>query len=479
MKDMKLSIKLISGFTLIALMIVVGGFIGSYGIYRTESSLTEFTDVRLPAINALSVMKETQTAIFLAERSFLIPEYVANQEIKDRLLTYLEYNKKRADEAFNTFNTLSRSKDMESAWNNVKQARENWKKESDQYLELVKAGKREEALTLSNGKMREHTLALTKSVDDLITLDVKESKEQESRDKGVAHALKYLALIGSFGGAILALAFGFIFPVVITRPINKVIDGLGDASDQVVSASIQVASSSQSLAEGTSEQAASLEETSSTLEEISSMTQRNADNASQAKALMLQTREIVSRVHDHVGQVALSVEEATKTSEETGKIIKTIDEIAFQTNLLALNAAVEAARAGEAGAGFAVVAGEVRNLAMRAAEAAKNTSTLIENTITAVGKSSELTQMTQVAFSENVELSDKVGNLIDEIAATSQEQTQGITQINKAVQEMDQVVQQTAANAEQSASAAEQMNSQAEAMKEYIDKLITVIEGKS
>jgi methyl-accepting chemotaxis protein len=176
--------------------------------------------------------------------------------------------------------------------------------------------------------------------------------------------------------------------------------------------------------------------------------------------------------------MAEAVSEISRSSEETSKIIKTIDEISFQTNLLALNAAVEAARAGEAGAGFAVVADEVRNLAMRAAEAAKNTGNLIENTIRAVKKGNELTLATKEAFKNDVEISSKVGKLIDEIAAASQEQAQGIEQINKAVAEMDKVTQQNAANAEESAAAAQQMNAQAEVMKGFVSELDILAGGR-
>ncbi|PKN18321.1 MAG: methyl-accepting chemotaxis protein [Deltaproteobacteria bacterium HGW-Deltaproteobacteria-6] len=278
----------------------------------------------------------------------------------------------------------------------------------------------------------------------------------------------------------LMLVIGSIFFMVrsIVGPINQITEGLHTVADQVATGSSEVASAGQSLADGSARQASAIEETSSSLEEMTAMTRRNADNAIQAKTLMAEARHVVERVDEHVNSMAAAVGEVTRSSEETGKIIKTIDEIAFQTNLLALNAAVEAARAGEAGAGFAVVSDEVRNLAIRAADAARSTSSLIENTITTVHKSRELTAQTQTAFKENMEISAKVGNLVDEIAAASQEQAQGIDQISKAVAEMDKVVQQTAANAEESAGASEEMSGQATRMKKYADDLTVIIAGR-
>jgi methyl-accepting chemotaxis protein len=190
---------------------------------------------------------------------------------------------------------------------------------------------------------------------------------------------------------------------------------------------------------------------------------------------MKESRQMVERANGSMTELIQSMEDISKASDETSKIIKTIDEIAFQTNLLALNAAVEAARAGEAGAGFAVVANEVRNLAMRAAEAAKNTSVLIEGTVKKVREGSELVERTGGAFSEVSKSAAKVAGLVAEIAAASSEQAQGIDQINKAVTEMDKVTQQTAANAEESASASEEMNAQAEQMKEVAGEIMRIV----
>jgi methyl-accepting chemotaxis protein len=176
-------------------------------------------------------------------------------------------------------------------------------------------------------------------------------------------------------------------------------------------------------------------------------------------------------------KLTTSMGEISRASEETSKIIKIIDEIAFQTNLLALNAAVEAARAGEAGAGFAVVADEVRNLAMRAAEAAKNTSGLIEGTVKRIKEGSELVEKTDGGFRQVAEIVSKSGELIGEISAASSEQAQGIEQVNKAVSDMGKVVQQNASNAEESASASEEMSAQAQRLKEFVAELVALVGG--
>ena len=276
---------------------------------------------------------------------------------------------------------------------------------------------------------------------------------------------------------VLGILLAWLITRSITRPIAKIIEGLSAGADQVSAASGQVSSASQELAEGASENAAALEETSSSLEEMSSMTKANADNASEADSLMKETRGTVAKAGASMKNMTRSMEEITTSGQEIGKIIKTIDEIAFQTNLLALNAAVEAARAGEAGAGFAVVADEVRNLAQRAAEAAKNTAALIEGTILKIEEGNQLVKTTDEAFTEVAGNANKIGELVGEIAAASSEQAQGIEQINTAMSQMDKVTQQNAANAEESASASEELNAQAESMLEIVTDLVKLVEG--
>jgi methyl-accepting chemotaxis protein len=270
-----------------------------------------------------------------------------------------------------------------------------------------------------------------------------------------------------------------VFARRISLPITKAAHELNDAAQQLASASSEVSGASQSLAEGASEQAAAVEETSSSLEEMSSMTKQNAGNAEHANKLMTETKHVVDRAKGSMTKLTLSMTEISKASEDTSKIIKTIDEIAFQTNLLALNAAVEAARAGEAGAGFAVVAEEVRNLAIRAAEAAKSTSGLIEGTVKKISEGSELVNTTNGDFLAVAQSAAKVAELVAEISAASSEQSTGIDQISQAVSEMDKVVQESAANAEETASAAEEMNAQAEQVKHIANSLLAVVGGDS
>ena len=477
MKNAKLSTKLIGGFVTLAVITLVVGAIGWWGISTTGGALTEVSKVRLPSTQGLMVMNEAQTAIQQIERTLIIPEIMTDEKLRQERFKNAEKAWTRVDQGWKIYEPLPQTKDEEVLWNQFKPAWEAWKKDHQEVLGLIKAGKRDEALKLSTGKASESFHSAEKLLGDLIELQDKETGRYIKDSIGNVDRPKYIMGVAMALGVILALAMGILLSLSITRSINRVIAGLSEGSEHVASASSQVASASQQLAEGSSEQAASLEETSSSLEEMSSMTKQNADNATHAKSLMKEAQSIVGKVGEQMNNMTASIQEVTRSSEETGKIIKTIDEIAFQTNLLALNAAVEAARAGEAGAGFAVVAGEVRNLAMRAADAAKNTSTLIENTIVTVKKSNELTEQAQVAFKENVDIAVKIGSLIDEIAAASQQQAHGIGQISIAVHEMDKVVQQTAANAEESASASEELNAQAERMKGYVEELVAVVGG--
>ncbi|HIJ79573.1 MAG: methyl-accepting chemotaxis protein [Desulfobulbaceae bacterium] len=276
---------------------------------------------------------------------------------------------------------------------------------------------------------------------------------------------------------VLCFAIHWTLSRFVIRPVGEIISGLEDNAAQVTDSSLQMSGAAHQLAEGASEEAASLEQTSASLEEVSTMARRNADNATECNGLMKEVDTVVKKANQSMAAQTLAMEEISKASEETSKIIKTIDEIAFQTNLLALNAAVEAARAGEAGAGFAVVANEVRNLAMRAAEAARNTAGLIEGTVSKVKEGEVLVEQTNADFGEVAELASKVGTLVGEIAVASNEQTTGLNQVNTAMGEIDRVTQQTAASSEEAASASEELSAQAEYMKKHVHDLAELIGG--
>jgi len=277
---------------------------------------------------------------------------------------------------------------------------------------------------------------------------------------------------------IIILVYWAIAKLVI-RPVKGVISNLSRSAQQVLISAELGSTVSQTLAKGAAEQAAGIEEAAASLEELSSMTKRNAENAGEADRHLQEANHAVEQANRDMDGLTHSMREISLAGEETSKIIKTIDEIAFQTNLLALNAAVEAARAGEAGAGFAVVADEVRNLAMRAAEAAKKTAVLIGGTVKKVTDGSALVDRTNTDFSEITGHMAKICTLVGEIVAASQEQSQGIAQITEAVAEIDKVIQGNAAGAEESAAAAEELNAQSEQMKAYVSDLATIVGGNA
>jgi methyl-accepting chemotaxis protein len=299
--------------------------------------------------------------------------------------------------------------------------------------------------------------------------------EQEAKQAQVKAGNYSKGLV--LGVIALIAGLGLILYRSITRPVRRVVENLSAGSQQLSHTAGEIATISHQLSGSSNAQSASIQQTSGSMEEIAAMTHQNSENARQANSLVAETFRIVKEAGEAMTTLTGAMEGISGASNETGKIIKTIDEIAFQTNLLALNAAVEAARAGEAGAGFAVVANEVRSLAMRATEAAKNTADLIEDTVTRVKEGSGLVNRTASAFSLVEDSSVKVKELVAEIAAASQEQAQGVELINRAIIEMDKIVQQNAANAAESNSTSEQLGEQAEQMKSVVEDLVTLVGG--
>jgi len=301
--------------------------------------------------------------------------------------------------------------------------------------------------------------------------------QEESEFKAASRSIQRVLITLFFFVVIIAVVITFFFTRGITLPIQQIVSGLKKTAVELHSGSSSIANSGQTLANNSSEQAASLEETAASLEEITSMTNRNSENASNADKLVDRSQKGFSVADDSIKQLSGAIEEIYNASEETRKIIKTIDEIAFQTNILALNAAVEAARAGDAGAGFAVVADEVRSLAHRSAEAAGRTATIIGETIDRVEHGQKLSSSTLESFEHVRSDSTELGGIVREIAAASKEQADGLSQINIALSHMDGAVQTNAASAEESASAAQELDAQAGGLMDFVAQLNMLIEG--
>jgi len=263
----------------------------------------------------------------------------------------------------------------------------------------------------------------------------------------------------------------------VVKNLNDALAHVAEVVEEVSGASSQISGESQGLAEGSSEQAGSVDVMSSSLEEISAMTKQNANNSNHAKILASETRSAADEGDTAMKRMADAIREIKVSSDNTAKIIKTIDDIAFQTNLLALNAAVEAARAGEAGKGFAVVAEEVRNLAMLSADAAKNTASMIEESLKKADNGVQITEEVARSLNKIVDRANKLGNIIAEVAVASGEQSLGIEQVNVAVVKMNQVTQRNAAIAEQCANASHELSSQAATLSNMVSAFKLSVAG--
>ena len=286
----------------------------------------------------------------------------------------------------------------------------------------------------------------------------------------LSHTQSTVVWLG-IAAVVLGAALAFIIARSITGPLRVIAESIAAGAEQTAAAAGQVSATSQSLAQGASEQAASLEETSASIEELSSMTKRNADGSKQAKDTATATRRSADTGAEQMQAMQNAMQTIKAASDDITKILKTIDEIAFQTNILALNAAVEAARAGEAGAGFAVVAEEVRALAQRSAQAAKETAAKIEHSVAQSQQGVQISADVAKSFADIQTRIQQLDKLVAEIATASQEQSQGIGQISTAITQMDQVTQSNAGNAEETAAAAEELSSQATMQQDAVRQL--------
>jgi len=476
-KNLTIGKRIALGFTSILVLTAILVTVGVVQIRKVDSGLMDMADVHIPITEAISEIDAAATNQNLQVSLYAIHKEEAQLKEFDAMDQQVDESIKNAKKVVNSDEEL-----VGFGWlNNIEaiaEAHDGFVKSCRHFIEVVDdaASTNEQIQTAADAIEEAYTPFMAKVDDFLATNKTEMGRISDGATAAADSASFWMLTIGVVSVVIGSILAFFIARSVVTA-LKRIIADLTEGAEQVASASGQVSSSSQSLAEGATEQAAGLEETSSSLEEMSSMTKQNADNAQQANTLASEASKAADNGTESMGRMNSAISEIQKSSEETAKIIKVIDEIAFQTNLLALNAAVEAARAGEAGKGFAVVAEEVRNLAMRSAEAAKNTTNLIEESVKNSKNGVDIATEVSTVLDEIVQGIGKTTNLVGEIAAASQEQAQGIDQVNTAVSQMDKVTQQNAANAEESASASEELSAQAEQMNQIVSELVAMVGG--
>ena len=475
---MKVGGRLLCGFAVMIAIVAVNGVQGYLSARAIQSQLVELAAVRMPSLDYLVEADRDLQQALVAERSLIFAN-ADSDEFRAMVAAY-EENVEQAWTRWTKYKALASSPEelavipeFESDW-------AAWSAISRRVVDGRVADTREgqgEALDLTLGRASQAFETMRTQIDKPTGTNQTISDQAAAAAAAAYTRSRAMQFVMGGFGLLAGTAIAWAIRRSIVGPLGKLIEGLALSSAQLTSASGQVAAASQVLAEGSSTQAAAIEETSASLEEMSSMTQQNAASAQDADQLMKQTNAVVQTANEEMQGLDTSMREISQASAETQKIVKTIDEIAFQTNLLALNAAVEAARAGEAGAGFAVVAEEVRNLAGRAAEASRNTAGLIDETVRKIEAGAQLVGRTNQAFAEVSANAARVGTLVSNIASASNEQAQGIAQVAQAVTGMDQVTQSNAASAEESASAAQQMSAQAEHMLVYVADLEQLVGG--
>lgn len=465
---------LLGGLVVLTALVLAGGDAVLSLIRIRGLAVNSLKDDAIPGIVEMATI--TDYALRVQIRALMAGNAPDAAE-RDKYLELLATNIQKITEAMARYEAAITGDEDRRNFEQLKKLRAAYSAERDQYLTLLKEGKAAEARAYifekveplfvayrdHSGKMLEWNQAAAISASERIVATT-------SRSLIVA-----TGIVGS--GIFCAVLFGWLTIRSINHALRRMGASLDEASTQVASAAAQLSGSSQSLSHGSAEQAASLEEASSSLEELTSMTKRNAESAQSAKTISGETRGAAEQGNGAMEEMISAMGSIKTSSADIAKIIKSIDEIAFQTNILALNAAVEAARAGEAGMGFAVVAEEVRALAQRSANAAKETASKIE---VAIRNSEQGAMISEKVASSLKVIAEKAGGLdtlITEIATASNEQAQGITQINSAVVQLDKVTQSNASGAEETAAAAEELNAQADALRESVEGLRRLVGG--
>ncbi len=456
-------------------LILVLSTVAFFASRTFDAGLTSLTDNSIPSVvaalniqNDVSLLRgdywKHMASNSPADMDKVEVEIAAhNAKFDEDVATYRKTMDDNEEDRGNVTKALADMQAFQNAWKEV--------------YPLSRASKTDEAVALFSKIARPRFDALVATAEHTVAYDRRMANENSAAAKtSSSHSMLMSMLIGLVA-VILSIAVSSFMVSGTNKVLRESTDELAEGAEQVASAATQVSSSSQALAQGASQQAASIEETSAAATEINSMAMRNTENAADTATIVAHSEQSFKETNRHLDALLSAMDGIDDSSQKIAKIIKVIDEIAFQTNILALNAAVEAARAGEAGMGFAVVADEVRNLAQRSAQAAKDTATLIEDSIgkSADGKS-KVDQVAHAIRSITAE-SVKMKTLVDEIHLGSAEQAKGIDQISSSIQRMEQVTQSAAASAEESAAATEELNAQANAMQDVVGRLRGLVDG--
>ncbi len=506
LSNLKMMNKSLAGPLLVLLLLIILGIVSYRGILIQQQAMDTFYNQRFKGYQDASRILSNLTEINLNIYKVINWSHANYEEKKIDQLRNDQI--KLINQEVESFQKIAGSKTLSAEEQKLFQETLpnilDYKKTSLDAIDMSTADLN--TATVFMGSVDDKFQVVSLNVKKLLELENRLSKDQYVASTASSRFVKIILFVVMAAAIFLSLVAGIYMAMIITNPIKELIriikkvaegdlteeitlissDEIGELAQSVNSMKqklgemvSQSTDMSQTLSDAASQQAAAVEETSSSLDELASMTKQNAGNAAEADRLMSFAKDKTAKTQNSMEQLSGSIKEIVISSEQSQKIIKTIDEIAFQTNLLALNAAVEAARAGEAGAGFAVVADEVRNLAMRAAEAAKNTAGLIEDTVKKIQDGSEVVAKTNEAFAKVAEGARKVRELVGEISSASDEQSQGVEQINKAVAEMDTITQQNAVNAEEFASTSDELSIQAERMKRVVDTLTAIITGSN
>lgn len=480
---MKISTRLIASFIIITIITLSVGVIGFYGMTNLEGYIHEIAGTRLPRIQALLTISEAQTAIRSAQRTILSTS-ISNEEIVEEI-DYIAKTNQRVEKAKTIIESTPLTKEEMEAWNEFKTAYGTWESQCKTFLGMASDYKENKSSDkyvnldeFAKGDMETSFEEASNFLQDMVNVDKEIARNTNKEANKHAKMIEYTTLGVILGGVILSVILGLLLSRSIYKSLNEIVEKLTQSSNQVATASVQMATAGRQLSEGSTEQAASIEETSATIDETSSMIRQNADNTRQANDLSQQATDAATDGAGKMQDMIISMKELKKSSAEIAKIIKVIDEIAFQTNMLALNAAVEAARAGDAGQGFAVVAQEVRNLAQKSAQAAKDTERIIARNIQMSDQGADISMNVNTYLEEIMTKTESVNQLIGEITVASQEQARGASQIAEGMTQMETVVQNNASTAEESATFAEDLKNQTDELNDIVMMLNRLVKGK-